>query len=128
MDINNSVLIIEDDIDLIKLYEMKFKGAGFNVDTATDGRMGLELAKKGGYSIIILDVMLPVMDGFSVLAELNKNQPTARNGPVIFLTNLAKNKIVEEAKSTGVTDVLSKTEYTPSQLVEISTRLATAHS
>ena len=128
MDINNTVLIIEDDIDLVKLYEMKFKSAGFKVDTATDGRKGLELAKKGGYSIIILDVMLPVMDGFSVLAELNKNRPTARNGPVIFLTNLAKNKIVEEAKSTGVTDVLSKTEYTPSQLVEISTRLATAHS
>lgn len=128
MSTNNTALIVEDDTDLINLYKMKFESSGFTVDTATDGAKGLEMAKKGGYSIIILDIMLPVMDGFTVLAELNKMPPESPNGPVIFLTNLAKNKIAPKAKNSGVVEVLSKTEYTPAQLVEIAARLIVAKS
>jgi len=77
-----SVLLIEDDTDLCLLMTDYFAQYGFRVESAHDGRSGLARALEGSFDLIILDVMLPVLDGFEVLRQLRKRLAT----PVIMLT------------------------------------------
>lgn len=77
------MLVVEDDLKIAQLLEKGFREAGFAVDTADDGEVGLKLAVGQDYDIIISDVMLPGLDGFSLVEELRKQQ---KNTPVIFLS------------------------------------------
>lgn len=111
------VLLIEADQFLAGIYKKKFEMEGFKVHTAEDGIAGLEAVEKKHPSIILLDILLPKLDGFSVLEELKKNHKT-QHIPVIFLTNLGQKQDVQKAFQLGADDYLIKTHFKPSELVD----------
>lgn len=114
---NGKILLVEDDPTLVEMYALKFKEAGFDIITTTDGLLGLESAKKERPLVILLDIMMPKMDGFAVLTELKKDEKT-KNIPVLLLSNLGQKTDIEKGKSLGATDYIVKASMTPTQVVE----------
>ncbi|MBI4414911.1 MAG: response regulator [Candidatus Kerfeldbacteria bacterium] len=112
-----AVLLIEDDPMISKMYETKFSMEGFTLETASDGETGLEKAKKLLPSILLLDIILPKLDGFAVLAELKKDPATARI-PVMLLTNLGQDEDIKKGKSLGADDYFVKSNHTPADIVK----------
>jgi len=111
------ILFIEDEPDLQRTMGEYLLRSGFDVVRATDGELGLNLAKKETPDIILLDLILPKMDGFQVLAGL-KSQETTRNIPVIVLTNMEGAIDIEKALRLGATTYLVKANYDLSELVD----------
>lgn len=116
-DKKNKVLLVEDDEMLAEMYHTKFDHDGFDVLMAYDGVSALEKAKEKDIEIILLDVILPKLDGFSVLEQLKKEKET-KNIPVIMLTNLGQDDDIEKAKKLGAVDYLVKANLTPQQVVD----------
>ncbi|MBI4117811.1 MAG: response regulator [Parcubacteria group bacterium] len=111
------VLIVEDDKMIIEMYTLKFTQEGYEVLNAENGKEGLEMAMKHKPDIILLDIILPKMDGFSVLKELKAMEVT-KGIPVVLLTNLGQDGDVRKGLELGAIDYLIKANYTPSQVVE----------
>jgi DNA-binding response OmpR family regulator len=99
------------------MYATKFGLENFSVITAEDGEKGLKSAQKENPDIILLDLLLPKMNGFEVLEELKKAEAT-KNIPVIFLTNLSQRDDVERGLKLGAVDYLIKAHFMPSEVVE----------
>jgi DNA-binding response OmpR family regulator len=99
------------------MYKTKFKVAGFEVFTADNGVTGLELVKKEKPDIVMLDVMLPQLDGFSVLEQIKKDE-TTKDIPVIMLTNLGTDEDKAKGARMGALDYLVKASLTPGQISE----------
>ncbi len=112
------ILIIDDDLYIRELYAEVLADAGYIVDTAKDGLEGLNKIKKGGYVAVLLDVMMPQMDGIQVLIESAKQKPEKPNGPTILLTNLSHDPIIQEGLKQGAKTYLIKADITPDELVE----------
>ncbi len=112
------LLIVEDDKSIRDLYCIKLEKSGFEVFAAEDGGKGLDMAKKELPDIILLDVMMPVMNGFEVLKQLRKYDPT-KETPVIILSNFGEIDQMTNGFTAGATDYLIKAEHTPSDVVEI---------
>ncbi len=110
------ILIIDDDNFLLNLYIKKFQDSGFEVFSSPEGEKGIELAKKHCPDIIILDVLLPEMDGYDVLKELKKNSITT-SIPVIMLTNFFQKEDIDKFLKLGVKDYLIKSHFMPSEVV-----------
>lgn len=104
------ILIVEDDTFLAGIYASKFESAGFAVNLATDGEMGLKMAAKEMPDAVLLDVLLPKKDGFEVLAGI-KGNATTRPIPVILLTNLGQREDVERGLKLGAADYLIKAHF-----------------
>ncbi|MFA6389917.1 MAG: response regulator [Patescibacteria group bacterium] len=111
------ILVIEDDSMLSSMYRMKLEDHGYQAFTASDGKTGLEIARKENPDLILLDIMMPMVDGFSVLAEM-RSDSSLKKVPVIIMTNLGTNEDVEKGKKLGATDYIVKADVTPSQIVE----------
>ncbi|MBU1164709.1 response regulator [Patescibacteria group bacterium] len=111
------VLLIEDDPTLVDMYKLKFTEQKFELVVTEKGGEGLELAKKEKFDIILLDIMLPEIDGFSILKEL-KASPDTKDIPVILLTNLAQETDKEKGIKMGAVDYLVKANHTPTQVVD----------
>lgn len=111
------LLLVEDDSFLAGMYVTKLTMEGFEAELAIDGKAGLEKAKKTKPDLILLDVLLPKMNGFDVLREL-KNDPTTKNIPVILLTNLGQKSDVVRGLDLGAVDYLIKAHFMPSEVVE----------
>ena len=111
------VLLVEDDKTISLMYKIKIETGGFEVLTADNGADGLELAKKQKPDIVMLDVILPQLDGFSVLEELKKDAST-KNIPVVMLTNLGTEEDKEKGEKLGAADYLVKASLTPAQVEE----------
>lgn len=110
------ILVIEDDEFLNRMYVTKLEHEQFDVISASDGETGLQLALTEQPSLILLDLLLPKRDGFSVLAEL-KRRPEAQRIPVIVLTNLSQQEQVQKCMALGAADCLIKAHFTPSEVV-----------
>jgi DNA-binding response OmpR family regulator len=110
------ILIIEDDVMIIEIYAMRLAEAGYLVYKALDGGQGLEMAEKLKPSLILLDVILPKLDGFAVLKSL-KEQETTKNIPVIILTNLGQQDDMQKGIELGAVDYVVKASLTPAQMV-----------
>ncbi|OGH86530.1 MAG: hypothetical protein A2493_03140 [Candidatus Magasanikbacteria bacterium RIFOXYC12_FULL_33_11] len=111
------VLLVEDDTFLGNIYKTKFELEKFKIIVATDGQEGLEMAKKKKPDIILLDVLMPKMDGFTVLENLKKDKNLAQI-PVILLTNLGQKDDVEKGLELGAVDYLIKAHFKPSETVD----------
>ncbi|OGM12706.1 hypothetical protein A3A76_04295 [Candidatus Woesebacteria bacterium RIFCSPLOWO2_01_FULL_39_23] len=111
------VLIIEDDPFLLKIYQEKFTGEGFDVVTAEDGVEGLRLAKEGNLNIVILDILIPKLSGVDLLLKLREDDK-GKTLPVIALTNLTQPEEQQKVMTLGVKEYLVKSDYTPNQVVE----------
>lgn len=116
--IKKTVLIIEDDVFLVKAYQIKFEKEGFNVLTATDGKeVGIALEKEPPH-IVLLDLMLPGISGFDILETIKKN-PKWKDVPVIILSNLGQAQDIERGKKLGAVDYFIKTNIKISEIVDV---------
>ena len=107
------ILLVDDDQFIRDLYQEILVNDGYEVDTAADGKEGLEKIEAGGYDLILLDVMMPQVDGIGIVRIMEKKMPTKKNGPIILLTNLTHDPIIDEALQKGVKTVLNKADMTP---------------
>ena len=111
------VLLVEDDTFLGNIYKTKFDMEGFKVSVAENGEEGLADAKKKKPDIILLDILLPKLDGFRVLEKL-KEDSELKNIPVILLTNLGQKDDVSKGLEAGAADYLIKAHFKPSEVVD----------
>lgn len=111
------ILIVEDDEFLANIYQTKFEIEGFKVFVAGDGEQGLKFAGTKEPEIILLDVLLPKLDGFAVLEQLKKDSAT-KDIPVILLTNLGQKEDVQKGLKMGAVDYLIKAHFKPSETVD----------
>ena len=109
-------LLVEDDSFLLSMYAAKFELENFKVVTADDGEKAVRLALKEAPDIILLDIILPKIDGFEVLRRLKDSKDTV-NIPVILLTNLSQKEEIEQGLSLGAKDYLIKAHFMPSEVV-----------
>lgn len=112
-----TILLIEDEEMLANMYETKFQAAGYDIHKALDGDTGLKLAFEHDPDLILLDVIMPKLDGFSVLKQLREN-PKTKNTPVLLLTNLGQDEDVSKGKKLGATGYLVKANMTPAEVVD----------
>ena len=117
MPTSKSILIIEDDRFLSSMYAEKFSLEGFLVRTALDGLSGVKLAASEPPDLILLDILMPQMDGLTVLKRVRANAATART-PIVMLTNLSQPEQVKRAMELGANDYLVKAHFIPSEVVE----------
>jgi CheY-like chemotaxis protein len=111
------VLVVEDDNMISAMYKTKLEQDGFIVVTADNGAQGVALAKSEKPDIIMMDVILPQLDGFSAL-EAIKNDPKTKKIKVVMLTNLGTNEDKQKGEALGAVDYLVKANLTPAQVSE----------
>ena len=112
------LLVVEDEEYLRDLYVEILTHEGYAVDQASDGEHGYELMNKGGYDLVLLDIMLPKLDGFQILEKLQNKPPEKPNKAVLILTNLSKDINIAKGISLGARGYLIKTDSTPDKVIE----------
>lgn len=117
MPTKGKILLIEDDITLSRMYEKKFTTDGYEVVVAYDGWDGLKKTTSAKPDLVILDILLPGLDGIAVFKKM-RSQVQTFNTPVILLTNVGEEDAIYECFKLGAVDYLVKTEVTPAQVVE----------
>lgn len=111
------ILLIEDDAYTRDIYQEILEEAGFEVTLAIDGLEGLIKLKSGEHNLVLLDVMMPKMDGISVLKALKSDSSYQPSGKIVLLTNLGHESVIEEANSLGISGFMVKSDLNPDQLV-----------
>ncbi|KKR71167.1 MAG: Sigma-54 dependent DNA-binding response regulator [Microgenomates group bacterium GW2011_GWC1_41_8] len=111
------ILVVEDETFLRDLYVEILADEGYEVDTAADGAEGLKKIQMGGYDLILLDIVLPKMDGIEILKNIKANPPQNKNGSIVMLTNLGQEAVISEGVSLGVRGHIIKSDYTPDKLI-----------
>ncbi len=112
------IAIVEDDQAISQMYRIKFEGEGYVVETAENGKIGLELAESMKPDIILLDLMMPEMNGDEMLAQMRKTA-WGKSITVVILTNMGEQEIPESVKKMGVAAVILKADMTPRQVAEL---------
>jgi two-component system response regulator ResD len=115
---STKIAIIEDDQAISQMYRIKFEAEGYTVETAENGELGLELVEKMRPTIILLDLMMPIMTGEEMLAKLRATD-WGKDIKVIILTNRGEQEIPPEVKKLGVTAIILKADMTPRQVAEL---------
>ena len=111
------ILLVEDDSFLASVYATKFELEGFTVFHAADGEAGVAMAAKADPDIILLDILMPKMDGFEALRRI-KMDPKLVHIPVVMLTNLGQKEDVERCLKDGAVDYLIKAHFVPGEAVK----------
>ena len=111
------ILLIEDDPFIIDIYNKKFEESGFSVDVANNGEDALKKLEQKKPDLVVLDIVLPEMDGWEVLRRI-KSTPELKDLKIIILSNLSQKKEVEKGINLGSIKYLIKAHYTPSEIVE----------
>lgn len=124
MDPNKKILLVEDEALIRELYARQLTRAGFMVTPVETGELAVEAIKKEDFVLILLDIMLPGINGLEVLKQLKTLKPQAKT-VVILLTNLGQETVIKEGFELGAQAYLIKTSYTPDQVVtEVQNALA----
>ena len=116
------VLVCDDERHIVRLIQVNLERQGYNVVTAFDGKEGLEKIRAEKPNLVVLDVMMPYMDGFEVLKTIRR-EPETENLPVIMLTAKAQDKDVFEGYHYGADMYLTK-PFNPMELVTFVKRIA----
>lgn len=112
------ILLVEDDPSLVSLYKTKIESEGFLVDIAMDGEEGLKKARQGGYNLVILDLVLPKIDGIEVLKKIKQDENT-HDLPVLILTNVGTADILmTEAENLGAKEYILKYNTSLNDLIK----------
>ncbi len=111
------ILLIEDEEALQKTISQALKNEGFDVSSSLDGELGLRLAERLKPDLIILDLILPKLNGFEVLKKLKENNET-KDIPVIVLTNLERTEDIERVIELGAKAYLVKSDYSLNEIIE----------
>jgi len=111
---NKKIVIVEDDLALLRALKDKFESEGFKVLTAADGEKGLGMVKKEKPDLVLIDILLPKMDGITMAKEINKLELGTL---MMFLTNLSDPEKISEAMATDITDYLVKSDWNIDEVV-----------
>lgn len=111
------IAIIEDDATISQMYRTKFESNGFDVQLATNGKLGVEMVEDYKPDIILLDLQMPEMNGTDAL-KIIRSHDWGKNIPVIILTNMGEEESPQELKSLGVLGYIVKANLTPSQVID----------
>lgn len=114
----SKIAIIEDDAAISQMYRIKFEAEGYDVETAENGRLGLELLETMKPDIVLLDLMMPEMTGDEMLVKLRATD-WGKDMKVIILTNMGEQEVPEIIKTLGVRRFILKAEMTPRQVAEM---------
>lgn len=112
------ILVVEDEQELNDLYVQLLEAEGHKVSSALDGKDAMKLLSEGGFDVVLLDIMLPSMDGLQILEQLHQKPPKKENKKLVLLTNLAKNDTIGKALQYGVEGYLIKSKLTPDEFIE----------
>jgi DNA-binding response OmpR family regulator len=112
----NKVLVVEDETFLVKIYTVKLKKEGYDVNIATDGEQAVKLAGEVKPDLILLDLILPKMNGFEALEQIRATA-TGKNTPVIVLSNLGQEEDIKRAELLGATDYLVKANFSIQEVI-----------
>lgn len=110
-------MVVDDDLYIRELYEEVLKDEGYTVESASNGEEALNKLKLGGYDLILLDIMMPKLDGLGIMDALSKTPPPVKNGPIILLTNLDHDPLIKDAMSKGASAFIIKADITPADLL-----------
>ncbi len=114
----SKILIIEDDPFLADIYATKFGQEGFDIGMAADGESGFKKIEEERPDIILLDIVLPKMDGLEVLRR-TKESPELKDIPIVLLTNLGQEEEVKRGLSLGAAQYLIKAHHAPGEVANI---------
>lgn len=114
---NKKILLVEDDMFLSKIMEERLQDEGWDVNLAGNGEEGLQKAKSYLPHLILLDMILPKMNGFEVLEALKKDK-IAKDIPVIVISNLGQDEDIKNAKKMGAVDYLVKSNFSMKAIIE----------
>ena len=112
-----NILIIEDDKFLRELIVQKLLKENYEVVQAVDGEEGIKKAKEAKPDLVLLDLILPGIDGFEVLTRMKEDVATA-SVPVIILSNLGQKEDIDRGLKLGAVDFLIKAHFTPAEIIE----------
>jgi DNA-binding response OmpR family regulator len=112
------IAIIEDDMAISQMYRFKFEAEGFDVQTAENGKVGLQLIEAMKPDIILLDLMMPEMSGDEMLKRLRKTS-WGKNVKVIVLTNMGEQEIPDGLRTLNISAVILKADMTPRQVADL---------
>lgn len=112
------VAIVEDDQVIAQMYRIKFESEGYDVENAENGKLGLEMIEKTKPDIILLDLMMPEMNGDEMLKALRATD-WGKDIKVIILTNVGEQEIPPDVKELGVSAVILKADMTPRQVTDL---------
>jgi CheY-like chemotaxis protein len=122
------ILVVDDDQYLRDIYQETLADEGYAVEIAINGEEGLTKLREGGYALCLLDMMLPKIDGLGVLDGLREQPPKTPNGPVIVLSNLSHDKLIDDALKKGAASYIVKADMTPDQIVVEVKKQLSAHT
>lgn len=111
------ILLAEDNAATGKMYQQMMESKGFQVDHVLNGSDAYMRAQHGGYTLILLDIKMPGMDGLEVLEKLQQHPPQQKNGPIVMLTNLTDEELVKRAVKAGALSYVDKSNLDPTELV-----------
>jgi two-component system alkaline phosphatase synthesis response regulator PhoP len=104
---NKKILLVDDSLDILYIYSKGLKNAGFLVNVAENGQEGLTIALKEKLDLILLDILMPEMDGLTMARKLKDNNIEV---PIILLTNIADANFISKALELGITDYIIKSD------------------
>lgn len=111
------ILLVEDEDSIRDLYKRQLDLAGMSTDAFANGKDALLALQQNQYTLALLDIMLPDLNGLQILKEIRQNDKT-RNIPVVLLTNLGQDAIIKEGFQLGADGYLVKAAYTPDQIIQ----------
>lgn len=111
------ILLVEDDQFLREFYQELLQEEGYLVDAASEGETALKKIQEGTFNLILLDIMLPKLDGLQILQSLKLNPPKVANGPIVVLTNLGQDSIIRQCFELGAEGYLIKSSLNPGQVL-----------
>lgn len=118
IDNNRKILIVEDDYALQLLYKLKFKHEGFDVSSATNGNDGYKLAKSFEPDIMLVDLLLPGMNGTEMLSLIRSHQ-WGSNIRIVVITNISRDEAPQALRFFNVDRYIVKAHFTPAQVVDV---------
>ena len=113
------VLLVEDDGTLRTLYTDLLEAEGLEVEQAVEGNEGMKRASEGGYDLILLDILLPGMQGQEILKKLREKPPIQPNGPIVMLTNQSQKEVLDECRELGAAGEIIKSETEQDQFIQL---------
>jgi CheY-like chemotaxis protein len=114
---NKKIIIAEDEPVLIEMYKLYFERAGYEVLKADNGRECIDFVKKEKPDIILLDILMPKLDGWEVLKQL-KTDPETKQIPILVFSNLGQTQEIQKGLDLGADDYVIKSNMTPKELLE----------
>lgn len=115
-DSTKSVLIVEDEKPLALALQVKLQKAGFNAQTAHNGEDALTTLQSKSFDVILLDLLMPGMDGWDFMSALQ--QQSDKKTPIIVISNLSQEEDISKARQLGATDFLIKSDVSLAEIVE----------